>query len=140
MTDDIASIFQRAKEGRALFLDRKALSPEYVPNHLPFRQQQITAVAEVLAPALHGSKPSNLLLYGKTGTGKTAVSRFVLSKLKAEDSTCMIFTPYINTRIAGTEYRTLGNSKQSRNVSARNRLIHRRGDQKNLFYNTETRT
>jgi cell division control protein 6 len=107
MAEDVSSIFQKAKGGKVLFSDRKALSPEYVPSHLPFRQQQITAVAEVLAPALHGSKPSNLLLYGKTGTGKTAVSRFVVSKLRAEDTTSIIFAPYINTRIAGTEYRTL---------------------------------
>jgi len=46
-------------------------------------------------------------LYGKTGTGKTAVTRFVLSKLKAEDSTHRITTAYVNTRLAGTEYRTL---------------------------------
>lgn len=117
MAEDITSIFQRAKGGKALFLDRKALSPEYIPDHLPFRQQQINAVAEVLAPALHGSKPSNLLLYGKTGTGKTAVSRFVLSKLKAEDPTSMIFTLYINTRIAGTEYRTLWEIASSLEVS-----------------------
>ncbi len=107
MPEDIDSIFQRAKEGKVLFSDRKALLPEYIPAHLPFREQQIAAVAEVLAPALHASKPSNLLLYGKTGTGKTAVSRYVVSKLKAEDPTSTIFAPYINTRIAGTEYRTL---------------------------------
>src|SRR2546427_12516241 len=96
MPDDIDSIFRRAKQGRALFLDRRALSPEYVPNHLPFREKQIAQVAEVLAPALHNSKPSNLLLYGKTGTGKTAVSRYVLSKLKSEEPTLNIFIPYAN--------------------------------------------
>ncbi len=64
-------------------------------------------MAEVMAPALHSSKPSNLLLYGKTGTGKTAITKFVLSKLKAEDRTHKVATSYVNTRIAGTEYRTL---------------------------------
>ncbi|MCI4321625.1 MAG: AAA family ATPase, partial [Thermoplasmata archaeon] len=34
---------------------------------------QIRQVAEVLAPALKGTVPSNLLIYGKIGTGKTAV-------------------------------------------------------------------
>ena len=106
MKDQIDEIFQRAKDGKALFQDRKALSPEYIPESLPFRQKQISEVAEVLAPALHQSKPSNLLLYGKTGTGKTAVARKVVSRL-AEQSAGAIQTPYVNTRIVGTEYRTL---------------------------------
>ena len=106
MVDSIDAIFEKAKKGKALFQDRKALSPEYVPEHLPFREKQMAAVAEVLAPALHYSKPSNLLLYGKTGTGKTAVARLVASKLQAQ-STSGISTPYVNTRIVGTEYRTL---------------------------------
>ncbi len=117
MPEDIDSIFERARHGRVLFKDRRALSPEYIPDHLPFRDQQITAVAEVLAPALHKSKPSNLLLYGKTGTGKTAVSRYVLSKLKTEDPTLNIFTPYVNTRIAQTEYLTLREIGSSLDVS-----------------------
>ena len=44
-----------------------------MPSHLPHREHQIRQVAEVLAPALKGDIPSNLLIYGKIGTGKTAV-------------------------------------------------------------------
>ena len=75
LSGGVEEIFRRAKEGKALFTNRSVLSPEYVPDQLPFRDVQIKAVAEVLATVLHGSKPSNLLLYGKTGTGKTAVAR-----------------------------------------------------------------
>lgn len=106
LTDSIDEVFQKAKQGRALFTDRKALSPEYIPNNLPFRTKQITEVAEVLAPALHQSKPSNLLLYGKTGTGKTAVARLVVSKL-AQQSNGSVQIAYVNARMAKTEYRTL---------------------------------
>jgi cell division control protein 6 len=103
----IDEIFRRAKEGKALFLDRNALNPEYVPEKLPFRDGQIKAVAQVLAPVLHGSKPSNLLLYGKTGTGKTAVARYVLVRLKKETDRANLVVAYVNTRLANTEYRTL---------------------------------
>jgi len=107
MPADIGEIFRRAKEGRALFTDRNALNPEYVPQHLPFRDAQIRAVAEVLAPVLHGSKPSNLLLYGKTGTGKTAVARYVLARLQEESRASNLTVAYVNTRQENTEYRTL---------------------------------
>ncbi len=103
---DITNIFRKAREGKVLFADRNALLPEYLPRHLPFRNPQTNAVAEVLAPALHGSKPSNLLLYGKTGTGKTAVTKLILSKLQNQ-GVPKLTTSYINTRIANTEYRVL---------------------------------
>jgi archaeal cell division control protein 6 len=53
--------------------NREILRESYVPARLPHREHQIRQVAEVLAPALRGDVPSNLLIYGKIGTGKTAV-------------------------------------------------------------------
>ncbi len=52
---------------------REVLRDSYVPARLPHRDAEIRQVAEVLAPALRGDVPSNLLIYGKIGTGKTAV-------------------------------------------------------------------
>jgi cell division control protein 6 len=106
MSDEVQNIFRRAKQGKVLFKNKEVLSPDYVPERLPFRENQIRQVAEVLAPILHGSKPSNLLLYGKTGTGKTAVARYVLTRLHAEAGADILVT-YVNTRLAGTEYKTL---------------------------------
>ena len=113
MPDSIDEIFQKAKQGRALFQNRDALQPEYVPDKLPFRESQIKQVAQILAPALHGSKPSNLLLYGKTGTGKTAVARLVVEKLHAQDVSKKMATCYVNSRLASTEYRTLAKIAES---------------------------
>jgi len=107
LSEGIDEIFRRAKEGVPLFVNREALSPNYVPGHLPFRDPQTKAVAQILAPILRGSKPSNLLLYGKTGTGKTAVTNYVLSKLKAEANNPNLVLAYVNTRLADGEYRTL---------------------------------
>lgn len=122
MPDSIDDIFSRAKQGRALFESREFLSPDYIPQKLPFRESQIRQVAQILAPALHGSKPSNLLLYGKTGTGKTAVARLVVEKLQAQDTTKRIATSYVNTRISSTEYRTLAKIAESLPVPEEKRI------------------
>ncbi len=106
MSDALGDIFKRAKQGKILFEDRKALTSGYLPKHLPFRDKQIAQLAEVLAPALHHSKPSNILLYGKTGTGKTAVARHVANRLQ-DQSDGTVLTIYVNTATTKTEYQTL---------------------------------
>jgi archaeal cell division control protein 6 len=107
--DSLDSIFSRALSGRVLFKNHKVLQSDYVPDHLPFRATQVSAIGEILAPILHGSKPSNLLIYGKTGTGKTAVTRHVLFKLKNACAQRKIQAEFVycNVRMTGTEYRTL---------------------------------
>ena len=106
MKDQIDEIFQKGEGGQSPLPRQEGPLTRGIPGNLPFRTKQISEVAEVLAPALHQSKPSNLLLYGKTGTGKTAVARRVVQRL-AEQSNGTIQTPYVNTRIVGTEDRTL---------------------------------
>jgi cell division control protein 6 len=63
----------------------------------------------IVAPVLRGSPCSNAFLYGKTGTGKTAVTKYVLNKLisKAYELGATIEVCYVNCRLAGTEYRVL---------------------------------
>ncbi len=60
---------------------REILQDTYVPSRLPHREHQVQQVAEVLAPLLRGERSSNLLIYGKIGTGKTAVVSQVRTEL-----------------------------------------------------------
>ncbi|MDG6922150.1 MAG: orc1/cdc6 family replication initiation protein [Nitrososphaerota archaeon] len=107
--DILDNVFEKALLAPKLFRDHDALRSDYIPSHLPFRNEQITSIGEVLAPLLHSSKPSNLLIYGKTGTGKTAATKFVVKKLEETCSTKHIKAHFVycNIRSAGTEYRIL---------------------------------
>lgn len=66
-------------------------------------------MAGILAPALQQSKISNVFVYGKTGTGKTIVTKYVLDRLekKATEMGAPVRIAYINCRLAGTNYRVL---------------------------------
>ncbi|MEM3342145.1 MAG: ORC1-type DNA replication protein, partial [Thermoplasmata archaeon] len=57
--------------------DRDVLRPSYLPDSLPHRNEQISQIASILVTALKGGRPSNILIFGKTGTGKTAVVKFI---------------------------------------------------------------
>jgi cell division control protein 6 len=53
------------------------LRENYTPSRLLHRDKEIERVVEILAPALRGDTPSNIMIYGKIGTGKTAVITMV---------------------------------------------------------------
>jgi len=109
-SDEIVdSIFDSCLRGPKIFANRDALRIDYVPDRLPHREEQLRMVAGVLAPFLQGQRGSNLFVYGQTGTGKTAVIRFVLNKLqsRSEEAGSMAQTCYVNCRLVGTEYRVL---------------------------------
>jgi len=53
-----------------LFLNREVMRPTYMPEILPHREKEISDLASVLVPALRGETPSNVFVYGKTGTGR----------------------------------------------------------------------
>lgn len=80
---NIDSIFDKyLDEDNPIFINREILSPNYVPEYLPHREDKFEEMAKILGPALRGGSPSNIFIYGTTGTGKTAVTKYVLKKLK----------------------------------------------------------
>ena len=110
MEKPLDKLFDKFLQGQAIFRDRTALRPTYVPEHLPYRDDQMSRIGSILGPALRGAPPSNILCYGKTGTGKTVVARYVLDMLvnKAEESGITApLTAFVNCRIVGTNYRVL---------------------------------
>jgi len=106
--DELEEVFSYALKS-TIFINRDVLRPEYIPTELPHREEQVSKLGAILAPALRNSKPSNIFIYGLTGTGKTAVTKYVLKRLynKAIEIGSDIVTCYVNTRQEDTTYRVI---------------------------------
>jgi len=102
-------VFNKFLNGFQIFKNREVLHHDYIPEKLPHREEEIKHLGFILAPALKGYKCSNTFIYGKTGTGKTAVVKYVINHLikKASSLGSPVIATYVNCRIAGTEYRIL---------------------------------
>jgi len=110
--DKLDKIFESFTNG-SLFKNKAVLQSNYTPSTIPHRDDQIEAVATILAPILRGDKVSNLFIYGKTGSGKTLtvqhVGNKIVEKNKSLDLDSLKFV-YINCKmkkISDTEYRIL---------------------------------
>lgn len=107
-SSQIDEIFDRYLENQPnIFANREVLSPHYVPEVLPHRDDKFEELAKILAAALRGGAPSNIFIYGTTGTGKTAVTKFVLKKLKekAESKDLPFEYSFMNCQHVDTKYR-----------------------------------
>ncbi len=106
-----SDIFGHLLKSNGLFINREAMRPTYMPDILPHREKEINNLAAVLVPALRYETPSNVFIYGKTGTGKTAVTKFVGKELlnKGKETSKKVNFIYINCEIVDTQYRLLQN-------------------------------
>ncbi|MFA9517941.1 Cdc6/Cdc18 family protein [Halopenitus sp. H-Gu1] len=102
-------LFDDLLSGEPIFENKEVLRPSYTPRELPHRTDQINRMATILVSALRGETPSNILIYGKTGTGKTASAKFVSNELestsKKYEVPCEV--QYINCEVTDTQYRVL---------------------------------
>jgi cell division control protein 6 len=102
-------LFDDLLASEPIFENKEVLRPSYTPHELPHRTDQINQMATILVSALRGDTPSNILIYGKTGTGKTASAKFVSQELESTsqkyDVPCEV--EYINCEVTDTQYRVL---------------------------------
>lgn len=104
MSEIIDEVLKDINESK-IFRNREILRPDYIPEELPHRHEQIRSLTRILSPLIKGSRPSNVFIYGLTGTGKTAVTKFVLNSLVKKSNGIQFF--YINVRHEDTPYRVL---------------------------------
>lgn len=105
------NVFQQYLKGKQIFKrNREILRSSYIPDELPHRQQQISQLASIMVTALRGERPSNVLIFGKTGTGKTASVKYLGNEIKKADSELNRVTfLYMNCEVVDTPYSVLQN-------------------------------
>ncbi len=103
------NIFEKILGQESLFVDRKAFEHGFEPSRLPHREHEVGSLVKNLVDALQGHIPSNMLLYGVPGAGKTVVTRYVLAQLREKGSELNqnVCTYEINCRSIDTKYRVV---------------------------------
>jgi cell division control protein 6 len=112
---DINQYFEDFMNSPKIFLAHDVLRPEFAPDILPHRDYEIRRIAEIVAGTLKNSTPSNIFLFGKTGTGKTAVINYVAGQLNQQCQKCGKKEPqwiYLNCQQVNTGYRILARIAQ----------------------------
>ncbi|MDH5430559.1 MAG: AAA family ATPase [Nitrosopumilus sp.] len=106
MSDPIDDMLDAAESGKSIIKNRDILHYTYIPEIILHRKSEQEQVTQSLLPILKKSRPSNLLVYGKPGTGKTLVVKKVLSKIqeRVEKSNFPIKLIYSNSKEETTLY------------------------------------
>src|SRR3989344_8263797 len=112
MAKQLNKFFEDYLNKEPLFKNKKVLQDQFSPDNIPHRDEQIQQIAGILAPSLRLEKPSNVFCYGKTGSGKTVVCKYVMEQILAtsREKKINLEIAYLNCkmkRVADTEYRVI---------------------------------
>ncbi len=82
------------------------LSGSYVPESFPHRETEIDHTVRILSSIMRDSRPSNILIYGKTGTGKTSTTQYV-TKMLSEAAGEKVRVCFVNCQVHDSPYSIL---------------------------------
>ena len=94
------------ESGHRIFANKDLLKIGHVPeaDRIVGRDEEISKLAKRLNGAVHGYSPENVMIYGKTGTGKSLVSKHVCQRAQnAAQDGVEIGTAYIDCAEDNTE-------------------------------------
>ena len=105
-TDPVDKLLDAVESGKSLITNREILHFTYIPDAIPHRNTEQEQITQTLIPILKHSRPSNLLVYGKPGTGKTLVVKKILSQIqkRVEKTNFPIKLVYANSKEETTLY------------------------------------
>jgi len=116
--DPLFDFDEEAPDRANIFARKELLKVGHVPEsaRIVGRDDEIKAVAAELRPIVQGDPPNNVMIYGKTGTGKSLVARHVTERARraATSNDVAVGTVYVDcaqhntqTRVARTVTRSL---------------------------------
>jgi|APHM01.1.fsa_nt_gi ORC complex protein Cdc6/Orc1 len=89
-----------AGEGTNIFERRELVTIDYLPteDRIVGRDEQIETVATEIAPLVSGNPSNSIMIYGKTGSGKSLVAKHVAKRSKREATRrgYSLATAYVN--------------------------------------------
>ncbi|WP_135820696.1 Cdc6/Cdc18 family protein [Halostella litorea] len=104
-----------------IFANKQLLSIGHVPepDRIVGRDDEIRDLAEQLRGAIEGYSPDNVIVYGKTGTGKSLVSKYVMGRARdlAEDDVA-VGTAYLDCSEDNTETQAVSSLAKTLNDEA----------------------
>ncbi len=108
------NVFESLMSDNRIFQNKEVLRHSYTPQELPHRDKEIQSIAQVLVSVLRGETPSNMFIYGKTGTGKTITVDYVTNQMKekSKEYNTDVDVIYLNCRVVDTQYRVLSKLAQ----------------------------
>lgn len=103
------NIFEELGDKNSVFKCKKFLDHRFLPDNLPHRSDQIKSVAKYWVESLKNVTPPDVTVYGKTGTGKTAVAKFAKKQLDqiSKEKNVNVRVEYIRCTDFTTEYQVI---------------------------------
>jgi cell division control protein 6 len=95
----------------AVFKDERKLSPEYVPERLPFRERELEQLIHYFSSVVRDEKPfhTRVVITGAVGTGKTSLTKLfgMTAEKEGRKNGYNVKYVHINCRKQGTAYAVL---------------------------------